>query len=338
MTAAFAFGPGGAAAASPADRRGRPASKPGPGPTPAALLRALDLTVGRRIHGLLPGEYRAHDLGGGTELAQVRPYEPGDDVRRIDWNVTARTSVPHVRVHVPERSLTTWLLLDTSASMTFGTADRRKADVAEGVAVAIGHLATQRGNRLGVLTFGGGAERRLPAMGGRRGLLAALLAARAAGDSDVEDPPRVAGRASSAVSAPFRTSAATALRLAAAVAPRGALVVLVTDLRGPRDWRDALAGVVAQHQVLAVEIRDQREDDLPDVGDLTLVDGETGREVRVDTSSPALRERFARAAAEDRATVARDLRRLGVGHVVLSTAGPWLRSLAGQLRLLGRAS
>ena len=123
-----------------AGRRGRPRD-PGPGPTPEALLRALDLTVGRRIRGLLPGEYRAHDLGGGTELAQVRPYEPGDDVRRMDWNVTARTTVPHVRVHVPERALTAWLLLDVSPSMTFGTADRRKADVAEGVAVAIGHLA-----------------------------------------------------------------------------------------------------------------------------------------------------------------------------------------------------
>src|SRR3954468_5294836 len=128
--------------------RPRTPAQPGPGPTPEALLRALDLTVARRIRGLVPGEFRAHDLGGGTELAQVRPYEPGDDVRRIDWNVTARMLVPparvnvparmlvpHVRVNVPERSLTTWLVLDTSASMAFGTADRRKADVAEGVAL-----------------------------------------------------------------------------------------------------------------------------------------------------------------------------------------------------------
>ena len=128
----------------------RPKERPGPGPTPVALLRALDLTIGRRIHGVLPGEFRAHDLGGGLELAQIRPYQPGDDVRRIDWNVTARTTVPHVRVHVPERALTSWLVLDLSPSMTFGTALRRKADVAEGVALAVGHLATQRGNRLGI--------------------------------------------------------------------------------------------------------------------------------------------------------------------------------------------
>ena len=114
----------------------RSKERPGPGPTPEVLIRALDLSVGRRIRGLVPGEYRAADLGGGFELAQVRPYEPGDDVRRMDWNVTARTTIPHVRVHIPERALTTWLVLDTSPSMTFGTADRRKWDVAEGVALA----------------------------------------------------------------------------------------------------------------------------------------------------------------------------------------------------------
>ena len=325
----------------------RSPAAPGPGPTPVALLRALDLTVGRRIHGLLPGEFRAHDLGGGMELAQVRPYEPGDDVRRIDWNATARTTVPHVRIHVPERALTTWLLLDVSPSMTFGTADRRKADVAEGVAIAFGHLATQRGNRLGLVTFGGSADRRIPPTAGRRGLLAALLAARAdvepsGGSEPAGGPPPTWEAADPAAPAPNRivgtTSPAPALRFAAGAAPRGGLVVIVSDFRGPRDWRTALAAVTAHHHVLAIEIRDRREDDLPDVGELTLVDGETGREVRVDTSSRVLRERFAEAAERDRGAVARDLRRLRVGHVVLTTSGSWLRSLAGQLRLLGSAS
>ena len=130
-------------------------ARPGPGPLPDALLRALDVSIGRRMEGLLAGDYRSTLLGDGTELAQVRPYVAGDDdVRRIDWNVTARTSVPHVRVHLAERVLVTWLVLDTSASMHFGTADRRKADVAEGVAIAVGHVATRRGNRLGLSTFG----------------------------------------------------------------------------------------------------------------------------------------------------------------------------------------
>ena len=328
----------------------RSPAAPGPGPTPVALLRALDLTVGRRIHGLLPGEFRAHDLGGGLELAQVRPYEPGDDVRRIDWNVTARTTVPHVRIHVPERALTTWLLLDVSPSMTFGTADRRKADVAEGVAIAFGHLATQRGNRLGLVTYGGSADRQIPPTSGRRGLLATLLAARVdvepvggmAPAVGTESSWDIVGSAGLAAPSPGGTvgavSPASALRFAAGAAPRGGLVVIVSDFRGPRDWRPALAAVTAHHHVLAVEIRDRREDDLPDVGELTLVDGETGREVRVDTSSRLLRERFAEAAELDRGAVARDLRRLRVGHVVLTTSGSWLRSLAGRLRLLGSAS
>src|SRR3954447_4008020 len=245
MTAGF----GGADAAL---RAGRTPERPGPGPTPEALLRALDLTVGRRIRGLLPGEYRAHDLGGGTELAQVRPYEAGDDIRRMDWNVTARTTVPHVRVHIPERALTAWLLLDVSPSMTFGTADRRKADVAEGVAVAIGHLAMQRGNRLGVVTFGGTCDRRLPPAAGRMGLLGLLHSARV-------------DRVEEGIGA---TTPAAALRIANAAAPRGGLVVLVSDFRGPRDWLLPLAAAAPRHHVLAIEIDDPRESELTDVGEL----------------------------------------------------------------------
>ena len=232
----------------------RTPDRPGPGPTPEVLIRALDLSVGRRIRGLVPGEYRASDLGGGLELAQVRPYEPGDDVRRIDWNVTARTTIPHVRVFVPERALTTWLLLDVSPSMTFGTADRRKADVAEGVAIAVGHLATQRGNRLGLVTFGGESDRRLPPTAGRQGLLASLVAARAAGD------------ATRPVEHPAAVTPAEALTFVAGVPPRGGMLVLVSDLRGPRDWQAPLAAASTKHHVLVVEIRDPREDVLPDVG------------------------------------------------------------------------
>src|SRR5206468_4998396 len=122
-------------------------ARPGPGPIPDRLLRALDVTIGRRMEGLLAGDYRSSLLGEGTELALIRPYVPGDDVRRIDWNVTARTNEPHVRVDLAERVLGTWLVLDTSVSMEFGTADRRKSDVAEGEALVVGHLARRRGNR-----------------------------------------------------------------------------------------------------------------------------------------------------------------------------------------------
>ncbi|MEX2612790.1 MAG: DUF58 domain-containing protein, partial [Gaiellaceae bacterium] len=116
-------------------------ARPGPGSMPEGLLRALDVSIARRMEGLLAGDFRSNLLGTGSELAMIRPYVPGDDVRRIDWNVTARTNEPHVRVDLAERVLVTWLALDTSLSMQFGTADRRKADVAEGVAIALGHLA-----------------------------------------------------------------------------------------------------------------------------------------------------------------------------------------------------
>lgn len=310
----------------------RPKERPGPGPTPVALLRALDLTVGRRIDGLLPGEFRALDLGGGLELAQVRPYQPGDDVRRIDWNVTARTTVPHVRVHVPERALTTWLVLDVSASMTFGTALRRKADVAEGVAIAVGHLATQHGNRLGILTFGGTTDRRIQPLVGRDGLLATLLV------TQDDAATAQAGDASAAVDPVDPRCLSDVLRFVAAAARRGGLVVIVSDFRGPRDWLRPLTAVASRQHVLAVEIDDPREGDLPDVGELTLIDAETGRAVRVDTASTGLRNRFRAAAAHERSSLARELRRAGVGHVVLSTADDWLRALAGQMRTLGRAS
>jgi uncharacterized protein (DUF58 family) len=317
---------GAEAPASGAGRAGRARvrtpARPGPGPTPEALLRALELSIARQIRGLVAGDYRALDLGGGMELAQVRPYEPGDDVRRIDWNVTARMQVPHVRVDVPERALTTWLMLDTSPSMQFGTADRRKADVAEGVAIAMAHLSSQRGNRLGVVTFGGPVERRVPPRTGRAALLATLL------DTELDADDAAATDAGA-------TTPADALTFVARGTPPGGQVVLVTDLRGPLDWLPQLGAVAQRHSVLVVEIRDPREDELPDVGDLTLVDAETGREVRVDTGSAALRTKFAEAAARDRAHVASELRRLRVRHVVLSTSGSWLRSLADQLRIQG---
>ena len=133
--------------------------RPGPGALPVALLRALQIEVGRRLEGMLAGEYRSSRYGDGAELAQVRPYVAGDDVRLIEWNVTARTGKTHVRVTLAERVLVAWLVLDTSPSMHFGTAERRKADVADGVAIAVGHVATRRGNRLGVVSFGGGTPK-----------------------------------------------------------------------------------------------------------------------------------------------------------------------------------
>ncbi len=286
-------------------------------PVPPAVLRSLDLAVMKRIESLLPGEHLTPQVGSGTELAMIRPYFPGDDVRHIDWNATARLQEPHVRVHVGERALTSWLILDASASMAFGTADRRKWDVAEGVALAVGHVTTRRGNRLGVLSFGGAAlAHHAPAPGPPR-------------------PARAAGRA-----APRRRARGRRRD----VAGRGA----VRRRRGrppARPGRDRvrlprrarLGGrrcrqLRARHGVLAVEIVDPREQELVPAGDLWLVDPETGRQVHVDTRKRRVRARFAEAAAAERDEVRTALRRTGADHVVLSTAGDWLRIFASHLR------
>jgi uncharacterized protein (DUF58 family) len=290
--------------------------RPGPGPMPDALLRALDVTIGRRVEGLLAGDYRSALLGSGTELAQVRPYVPGDDPRQIDWNVTARTGQPHVRVQLAERVMVTWLVLDTSLSMHFGTADRRKADVAEGVALAVGHVATRRGNRLGIVTFGDEDPKSEPPRQGRAGLIGLLLAMR--GHED--------GAASGA------TSLGEAFLRTGALATQRSLVVVVSDWRGTPDWRRPLLQLAGRHDVIAVEIRDPREQELPNVGDLWLVDPETGEQLRVDTRDSRLRSRYAAAAEEERSGLARTLASQGVRHVVLSTDGDWLRTLAVFLR------
>jgi uncharacterized protein (DUF58 family) len=294
----------------------RTPDRPGPGPTPEALLRALDVVVRRRIEAMLTGDHRSSTIGIGTELAQIRLYQPGDDVRRIDWAVTARTGDIHVRDQVAERALVSWLVLDTSPSMTFGTADRRKADVAEGVALAVGHVGTRHGNRLGLITFGDARPVPIPSRQGRAGLLGMLATVR-------REPQLEGGGA---------TSLGEALARTGRLASSRSLIFVVSDFRGPRDWRMELIELAGRHDVVAVEIRDPREQELTPMGDLWLVDPETGRQLQVNTSGRRLRRRFAEAAAAEREEVAAALRRAGAEHLVLSTQGDWLRALAGHLR------
>jgi uncharacterized protein (DUF58 family) len=299
----------------------RTPDRPGPGPVPQQVLRSLDLAILHRVQSLMPGEHLTPQVGSGTELAGIRAYRPGDDVRHIDWNVTARLHEPHVRVHVAERALTSWLVLDVSASMGFGTADRRKADVAEGVALAIGHVATRRGNRLGVTSVGAGEPRIARPRQGRAGLLGMLAQLRA------EPEPDGAGT----------TALAAALRATSNSARARGFVVVVSDFRGERDWEGPLRTLGTRHGVLAVEVRDPREQTLPPMGDLWLVDPETGRQVQVNTGSGRVRKRFARAAAAEREAVAASIRHARAEHLVLSTEGDWLRDLATHLRRSERA-
>ncbi len=283
---------------------------------PGSVLGPLELAMARRAGSPLAGDRPAPGVGQGTELAQLRPYMPGDDVRRLDPAATARTGQPYVRLQVPERQLTTWMVLDLSPSMAFGTAERLKSDVAEGAALVVGRIATRRGGRLGLISCGGELDRVLPPRGGRTGYVALT---RVLGEGPGPD-----GHADPA-------ALAQALGRAGRLAQRAGLVTVISDFRGPRDWRRSMTALGLRHSLLAIEVGDPREGELPAAGHLSLVDPESGRHLRVDTSDERLRHRFEAAERERRAAVAADLRHAGAQHVVLRTDSNWLRDLGRAL-------
>jgi uncharacterized protein (DUF58 family) len=229
-----------------------------------------------------------------------------------------------VREHVPERALTTWLLLDVSASMAFGTADRLKSDVAAGVAEVVGRLAVRRAGRVGLLTCGAPVARMLPPRGGRRALVALRRA--------------VGGGVAPDGTPPAPDALAAGLRRVMRLARGPGLVVVVSDFREGADtgqrppWTRAMSALAGRHDVLAVEVCDRREAELPDAGHLTLVDPETGARMEVDTTGAGLRRAFAAAELERRDALASALRRARARHVTVSTDGDWLRTLGRSLR------
>ncbi|MDT0528801.1 DUF58 domain-containing protein [Micromonospora sp. DSM 115977] len=325
--------------------RWRGATAPAPGPADPGLadltgdrrLRRLELTVTRRLDGLLHGRYRGLLPGPGSETAGSREYRPGEDeVRRMDWAVTARTTVPHVREVDADRELTTWLLVDASPSMEYGTAELDKRELAVAAVAAVGFLTGGVGNRLGAQVLGPDGLRRFPPRSGRThlfGLLRALLTAPRVGGYDRDEP------------APAGPDLADGLAAVHRVALRRGLVVVVSDFldglpddpRQAPSWEVPLRRLAARHQVLAVQVTDPRELELPDVGLVTLVDPETGRRREVWTGDRALRERYAAAATAQREQVRQALRRSGAAHLPLRTDRDWgadiVRHVHAQRRL-----
>ncbi|GAA3906438.1 DUF58 domain-containing protein [Actinoplanes auranticolor] len=304
---------------------------------PEQRLRRLELMVTRRLDGMLHGSYLGLLPGIGSEPAGSREYRPGEDeVRRMDWAVTARTAVAHVRSLDADRELATWVLVDATASMDFGTAEFEKRELAVASVAAVGFLTTGAGNRLGAHLLGPGGVRRFPARGGRNhllGMLRTLLAV-----------PR------SAPTTEHVPLAEAVDGLHRAVNRRG-LAVVVSDFLDGLDedglgpgapaWEQPLRRLAARHQVLAVQIRDPREQELPDVGLLTLVDPETGRRREVPTASRKLRERYAEAARRQQASIENGLKRAGAAHLGLRTDRDWVADIVRHVyaqRRLGRAS
>ncbi|WP_233492269.1 DUF58 domain-containing protein [Blastococcus sp. TF02A-30] len=272
------------------------------------LLRRLELTVRRRLDGLLQGDHLGLVPGSGSEAGDSRTYHPGDDVRRMDWPVTARTQVPHVRETIADRELETWAVVDLSASLDFGTANCQKRDLAIAGLAAVGHLTVHGGNRLGAVVTTGERVDRYPAMPGR-------LAAERLLRSVVATPRAAGGR---------RGDLAAALDALSRPPRRRGLVVVVSDFLGDDDWERPLRGLGTRHELLAIEVVDPRELELPDVGLLTVVDPETGQTLEVPTGNAEFRARFAEGATAQRARIAAALRRAGAGHLQLRTDRDWL--------------
>jgi uncharacterized protein (DUF58 family) len=294
-----------------------PAARQGPGPMPQALIDSIDVMISRLVARTMPGDRRAAGVGVGVELAQLRLYETGDDVRHIDASATARTGQPHVRLHVPERALTTWIVLDLSASMAFGTAERLKADIAEGVALLLTRIGIRRAGAVGVVAFGAGIPRVLPPRASKPGIVAVR---RLLGEGVMPDGTKDSH------------ALADALVRIAKLARQPGLVAVVSDFRDQEGWVRPLGALRIHHSLLAVEVGDPREREIPALGRLALIDPESGDRVEIDTSRRQVRERFAELERERRAVVARELRRLRVEHVVLDTDSKWLHELGRRLR------
>ncbi len=280
----------------------------------AEMVRALELTITRRLDGVLHGNHQGITPGHGSEPGESRLYQPGDHVRRIDWNVTARTRETHVREQIADRDLEAWLVVDTSAAMRFGTATAEKAQVALAAAACVGFLTARNQNRLGAVLVAGPHLKVMPPRNGRDQVRAIL--------ASIASPPPSEGLG--------RSDLAAALDRVAAISRRRGFVAVIADFGGP-DWADSLARLGLRHDVLAIAIHDPRERDVPPVGLVNLVDPATGahREIRVTAK---VQRRFAEAVAEQLA--ARDLavRRAGAELIDLATDHDWLESIVSHVR------
>jgi uncharacterized protein (DUF58 family) len=272
-----------------------------------ATLARLQLVITRRLDGLLQGDYLGLLPGPGSEPGESREYRPGDDVRRMDWPVTARTTVPHVRQTIADRELETWMAVDLSASLDFGTARCLKRDLAIAAAAAVAHLTVRGGNRIGAVVGTGTGVARLPARQGRKeaqGLLRAIATTTSApGRADL-------GALIDGLNRPPRR--------------RGFAVAISDFLVPPDNWSRPLRKLAVRHDVLAIEVLDPRELELADVGVLALADAETGMVHEIQTSDRGLRARYAAAAAAQRRAIAGAIRRAGAAHLRLRTDSDWL--------------
>jgi len=271
------------------------------------ILRRLTLDVNRKLDGMLHGDFLGLVPGRGGEPGETRAYEPGDDVRRIDWNVTARMQKPHVRVFTEDREMAAWFLLDLSPSVDFGSGPRLKRQVLAEFVAVLARLLTRHGNRVGALLYGGRVEQVIAARAGRRHVLHLLHA--------------IGHRPGPTPSEPVTTRLAELLRAAGHLVHRRSTLFVVSDFISAPGWEQPLAQLASRHEVVAVRLVDPLERELPDLGLMTLRDLESGEQLLVDTHDAGFRQRFAAAAARREDALRQAMARAGVDTLELSTEG-----------------
>ncbi len=271
-------------------------------PTPESVLRRIEWKVIRRLDGRLQGDFRTLLHGSGVDVADLREYEPGDDVRHIDWNVTARMEIPHVRTFLEDRELTAWLLLDRSASMAFGPTDRPKGLVLVEMATTLARLLSRGGNLVGAVLFNNTVEMTIAPRTGRNNVLRLAR--------ELLKPTLPTGTT---------TNLADLLNVGARMIRRRSLVVIASDFISEPGWEQPLARLARRHEVIALRLSDPRESELPDAGFLVIEDAETGELVSVDTSDPEFRRRFALVTGERDAGIRAAAKSAGVDLHVVST-------------------
>ncbi|HEX5201951.1 DUF58 domain-containing protein [Paractinoplanes rhizophilus] len=287
---------------------------------PEKLLRRLEWKLGRRLDGRMQGAYRTVWHGAGIDFTDLRVYSTEDDVRHIDWNVTARVDEPYVRLYTEDRELTCWLVLDRSASMRFGGHDGKESVAAE-LAISLGRLVSRGGNRVGAILFDNDAQQVIPPRTGRDQILRITRS--------LLRPPTSRARSTTDLSKMFRLAASTTMR-------RRSLIFVMSDFIGEPGWERELARLTHRHEVVVIRVVDPAELDLPDLGVILVEDAETGEQLLVDTGDPLLRGRLAAEVGRREDAVAEGMRKAGVDAHRITTDQDLLAALVGMVQRSGR--
>ena len=299
-------------------------------PDPQKVLRRLEWTVIKRLDGQLQGDYRSLFRGAGLVLADLREYQSHDDVRHIDWNVTARMQTPYVREHQEDREVAAWFLVDMSGSVHFGSGAVSKRQLAAEAVAVLARLLSQHGNRVGIMLFSGTqvrAEVVVPARSGRRHLLHVLQLM-------LSDLPTAGTQPTAGATTDLRVL----LSQAQAVIRRRASIFLVSDFITQPDWHAPLSQLARRHEVVAIRLRDRLEQEIPNIGLLLMQDAETGEQLLVDGNDAGFRARFAHIAAERENLLRQGLTRAGVDCLELTTDEPLDQAILRFTQLRKRAS